>query len=439
MIVVEKNETDLGAEFDRYLRRLFPLCRSLTGEGNRETLRIMQEIAPLTIREIPSGKRVYDWSVPDEWNIRDAFIAEVGGGRLVDFRASNLHVVGYSEPVDLTIGWEELRPHLHVHASLPAAIPYRTRYYRREWGFCVTQAQYAELERKKGPFRVIIDADLRSGAMTYGECLLAGRSPQEILISCYICHPSLANDSLSGVLLSAFLARHLSKQNDRQWSYRFVFVPETIGAIAYCAANEAALKRVDLGLVITTVGGPGKFGYKQSWNAEHGINRLIEEVLVEGAHEFIRYPFDVHGSDERQYSSLGFRINCATISKDRYYEYPEYHSSQDNLEFVTGDQIARTFALYCRLLEKIEARCIYRSRQPNGEVMLSRHGLYPTNGGEQRPDQGGRSELDLILWLLFLCDGRASLDDVAAKLKVPVAALEGPVAHLVRAGLIEAV
>jgi len=409
---------DARDELADYLQRLFPLCRSITGNPNRETLKTLQELIPLTLHEVPSGTAVYDWTVPDEWNIRDAWIADASGHRIVDFRDSNLHVVSYSEPVNSVMDWAELQPRLHRHPQLADAIPYRTSYYRRDWGFCVTHAQFAEMEKLGGPFTVVIDSELKPGSLTYGEYLVPGRSAREILLSCYICHPSMANDSLSGVLLTAFLARHIASLKDRHWSYRIAFVPETIGAITYCARNEAAMKQIDMGLVITTVGGPGKFGYKRSFDSSHPINAMIEEVFRDTETEFVTYPFDIHGSDERQYSSQGFRINAATICRDRYYEYAYYHSSLDDLSFVTAEQIAETLDLYVRLIEKVEARRVYRNRIPHGEVMLSRHDLYPATGGAQRPELGGRSELDLILWLLFLCDGNLDIAHIAARLGV---------------------
>lgn len=429
----------LQDEIEDYLNRLFPLCRSITGDANRQTLSILSEIVPVVTREIASGTEVYDWVIPDEWNIRDAWIAAPDGRRIVDFKQSNLHVVSYSEPVRQVMEWAELKSHLHVHPDLPDAIPYRTSYYHRDWGVCVTHAQFAELEALQGQYEVVIDSELKPGALSYGELILPGESEQEILLSCYICHPSMANDSLSGVLLTAFLARYLANLKHRHWTYRIVFVPETLGAIAYCALNEAAMKAIDMGLVITTVGGKGKVGYKQSWDAAHPINRIIEEVLNDAREAFLTYPFDIHGSDERQYSSQGFRINCATICKDRYYEYPEYHSSLDNLDFVTGEQIAHTLALYCRLMDKVEARKVYRNRISCGEVMLSRHDLYPASGGAQRPELGGRSELDLILWLLFWCDGKKSLQDIALILDVEEAVLEPIVAGLEEKGVLQGV
>lgn len=430
---------DASDELDAYLQRLFPLCRSITGNPNRETLRVLQEIVPLVIHEVPSGTAVYDWTIPDEWNICDAWIADASGRRIVDFRASNLHVVSYSEPVNLVMDWAELRPRLHRHPELADAIPYRTSYYKRDWGFCVTHAQFAELEQLGGPFTVVIDSELKPGSLSYGEYLVPGVSPREILLSCYICHPSMANDSLSGVLLTAFLARHIAGLENRHWSYRIVFVPETIGAIACCARNEEAMKQIDLGLVITTVGGPGRFGYKQSFDPAHPINGMIEDVLSDTGAEFITYPFDIHGSDERQYSSQGFRINTATICRDRYYEYPYYHSSLDDLSFVTAKQVAETLEVYVRLVGRLEARRIYRNRIPHCEVMLSRHGLYPATGGAQRPELGGRSELDLILWLLFLCDGKLDIDHIAARLQVPSGELVPIADRLADKGVLELV
>lgn len=434
-----QTQAEIGNEIGEWLRLLFPISRSITGEGNRETLRLLNELVPITIHEVSSGTPVYDWFVPNEWNIRDAWIATPDGRRVIDFRRSNLHVVSYSEPVRATMDWRELQPHLHRHPHLPHAIPYRTSYYHKTWGFCLTHEQYLQLEAHGGPFEVVIDSTMAPGSLTYGEVHVPGSSTQEVLVSCYICHPSMANDSLSGVLLAAFLARALSQRQDRHYTYRFVFVPETIGAITYCAMNEAALKRIDVGLVATTVGGPGQFGYKQSFEPGHAINTLIEEVFREAGIDFITYPFDIHGSDERQYSSQGFGINVATICRDRYYEYPQYHSSLDDLSFVTGPQIAETLSLYLRLIDKLEQRHLYRNRVPYCERMLSRHDLYPKMGGAQRHEVARRSELDLILWLLHLCDGRLSLTDIARRLEVEPAELAPIVGRLVDKAVLERV
>lgn len=425
---------------DRFLKRLFPICRSITGEGNRETLSILSEIVPIVQNEVPSGTEVYDWIIPDEWNIRDAWIATLEGRRIVDFQKNNLHVMSYSEPIKSTMECAEIKSRLYTHSDLPEAIPYRTTYYKRDWGFCVTQDQYAEIENLKGPFEVVIDSELKPGSLTYGEYLLPGRSSKEILISCYICHPSMANDCLSGMLLTAFLANHLKNMENRNWSYRIVFVPETLGAIAYCATNEKAMKQIDMGLVITTVGGPGKIGYKKSWQADHPINRMIEEVMSEANQDFIAYPFDVHGSDERQYSSQGYRINVATICKEKYYEYPYYHTSLDDLDFVKAEHINQTLQLYLRLIKKLEqfwgspytlasdpvesetlgSSPVYRNLYPNCEVMLSKRGLYPSMGGGILPGKGSGRELDIILLLLFYCDGKRSLSSIFRYLDIPL-------------------
>jgi aminopeptidase-like protein len=430
---------DTAVLLERWMHRLFPIARSITGNGNRETLRLLQEIVPVAIHEVPSGARVYDWVVPDEWNIAGAWIADRAGRRVIDFQRTNLHVVSYSEPMRGTLEWSALQPHLHVHPELPDAIPYRTSYYRRTWGFCVTAAQYRELEADGGPFDVCVDSMLEPGSLTYGELLIPGRSMQEILLSCYICHPSMANDSLSGVVLTAVLARELMARADRYYSYRVVFVPETIGAIAYCALNEAAMKRIDLGLVITTVGGPGPFEYKQSFDAGHGVNVAIEQAFRDLGVAFSAYPFDVHGSDERQYSSQGFRINVATVARDRYYHYPQYHSSLDDLTFVTGTQMAETLDVYRAVLDRLERRRIYRRVVPHCEVMLSRHDLYPKTGGAQRPGEDDRSDLDLTLWMLFLVDGRMAIDDIARRLSVEIGRLQPIADRLVERGVLAVV
>lgn len=429
----------LAAEMGAMLARLFPITRSITGNGNRETLRTLQEVVPLTIHEIPTGTQVYDWAIPQEWNVRDAWIAGPDGRRIIDFRQSNLHVVSYSEPIRTTMGWDELSRHVHVHPSLPNAIPYRTSYYRRTWGFCVTHAQRDGLRSAGGPLEVVIDSDLTDGSLTYGELLIPGKSDREVLLSCYICHPSMANDSLSGVLTTAYLARELLARAPGELSYRVVFVPETIGAVAYCRQNEQAMRRIDTGLVITTVGGPGKFAYKQSFQPDHRINALIEQTFRDAGIDHLTYPFDVHGSDERQYSSPGFRINVATICRDRYYEYPEYHSSLDDLGFVSGARLAEAVGVYRGLISKLESERCYRNVIANGEVMLSRHDLYPATGGAQLPELGGRSELDLILWLLFLCDGRATMAEISARLGVDEERLDPIVGKLVGKGVLERV
>ena len=396
-----------------YLDALFPICRSITGEGNRKTLKVLQEIIPLTIHEIPSGTHVYDWTIPEEWNVEDAFISLPDGDKIVDFHQNNLHIVSYSEPVNQILTWQELEPHLHTHDVIKEAIPYRTSYYKKSWGFCVTHEQYNKLKNINHPLHVSINSSFKDGSLTYGDYVIPGRSNREILISSYICHPSMANDSLSGVLISAFLAQYIMNELDNYWSYRFVFVPETIGAIAYCKANEHLMRHIDCGLVITTAAGNGDFSIKQSFDSKHAINRLAKETLDDLGYEYILHPFDIHGSDERQYSSQGFRINCLSICRDKYYDYDSYHTSLDNLDFVTDKQIHQSLDVYIKLIEKLEKRIIYKTIQPNCELMLSKHDLYPKLGGSILPSSTKKSELDIILWLLFYLDGTKDIHDVA--------------------------
>ncbi len=411
---------DLTKEIDTYLERLFPVTRSITGAGVRQTLQILQEIIPLKLIEYPSGTPVYDWIIPDEWLIRDAWIKTGDGKKVIDFKQCNIHVVSYSEPVNTKIDFSELKQHLHYLEDLPDGIPYRTSYYNRGWGFCVNKAQYETLAQSEGPYEVYIDSEFKTdGSLTIGEMLIPGTSKHEILISTYICHPSLANDNLSGTIMTTYLVRELLKKRKLNYSYRIVFVPETIGAITYCALNEQVMKKIDTGIVVTTVGGTGRFGYKQSFDNKHEINLLIEQVFREENEDFIVYPFDIHGSDERQYSSQGFRINTASITKDKYYEYPYYHTSLDNLDYVKAENIERSLSLYLKLIEKIDKNIIYKNLMPNCEVMLSKHSLYPETGGALLPGVDV-SALDIRLWLLFLCDGETSLYQISKKLKIPI-------------------
>ena len=409
---------ELIRKFDFYLKRLFPLCRSITGDMNRETLKILQEIIPLQIREIESKTKVFDWEIPYEWNVKDAWIKDLDGRKIVDFKKNNLHLVSYSKPIDKIISWEELKDHLYIHSDIEHAIPYRTSYYKSDWGFCLTNEQFLLLESLGGDFLIKIDSNFSYGSLSYGEYIIKGKSKKEILISCYICHPSMANDSLSGVVLTAFLAKYLNSLESRYWSYRFVFVPETIGAISYCFQNQEKMKDILMGFVMTTVGGPGEFSYKQSWQKDHVINKIIEEVFIEEDKKFRIYPFDIHGSDERQYSSPGFRINMCSLFKDRYYDYPFYHSSLDNLEFVNGNQINETFELYKKIIQKIENLIYFKSQKMFCEPMLSKYDLYPEIGGSLLPDKKINLDMDNILWLMFYCDGSKDILSIANQINV---------------------
>ena len=440
------NEAALIAEIDGYLERLFPITRSLTGEGNRQTFRILQEIVPLKITEYPSGTPVYDWVVPDEWIIRDAFIKAPDGDRLIDFSKCNLHVVGYSIPVNQQMTFDELAPRLHVLTGNPNAIPYRTNYYNRDWGFCVTGAQYDLLKNAKGLLEVCIDSDFNpKGSMTVGELWIPGQSEEEYLISTYCCHPSMANDNLSGVLTAAFLARHLLAGSAPRNNWRFVFVPETIGAIAYLYHNEMAMKKIQGGLIAATCGGPGGLGYKETYIGNHTVDRAIELAFRDRGIEPLRYTFVPDGSDERQYSSPGFRIPVATITRDKYYEYAQYHTSMDNMDFVNGSQIVDSIGLYRDVVRILDNNVRYRSMAPYGEPQLSRRGLYPVIGGAV--NQSGISDndrqthraLDAISWLLFLADGEHDLLTTVERSGLSFVDFLQPVEQLIECGLLEPV
>jgi aminopeptidase-like protein len=390
------------------------------GEGNRQTLRMIQNHIPLEIKEYPSGSQVYDWTIPQEWTIRDAWIKNSNGEKIVDFQKCNVHLVSYSAPVQGTFTFEELSPHLHFREDLAEAIPYRTSYYKRNWGFCLSYNDFKKYFHSGEKYEVFIDSEFTNGSLSIGEILLKGESDEEYLISTYICHPSLANDNLSGPVLTTFLIKELMSMK-LKFSYRIIFIPETIGAIAYCSFNESIMKKIKSGMVITTVGGPGKFGYKKTFQDEHVLNAIVENVFQEkGVEDFITYPFDIHGSDERQYSSPGFRINTVTISKDRYYEYDYYHTSLDNLDFVNAEYISQTLELYLSLVTKIDKNIVYKSNYPHCEVMLSKHDLYPEIGGGILPQNSQWNELDIILWLLFYCDGTHDLFTISRLLSIPL-------------------
>ena len=408
-------------EIDVLLNRLYPITRSITGNGNRETLKILQEYIPLEIVEYPTGQDVYDWTIPKEWNIKDAWIKNSKGEKVINFKNSNLHIVSYSIPIHKKIKLKEFKSNLHYLEDLPEAIPYRTSYYNETWGFCLSFDDYKKyFQNDDEEFEIFIDSKLENGSLTIGELLIGGKSKKEYLLSSYICHPSMLNDSMSGVIASTLIAKELLRNKETlEHSYRIVFVPETIGAIAYCANNEKAMKNIKNGLVLTTCGGLGQYGYKQSWQKENFINEMLEDVFKENSIKFLTYPFDIHGSDERQYSSQGFKINCATISKDRYYEYKEYHTSLDNLDFVKAENLNQTVDLYLQLINKMDKNIIYKNLQPNCEVMLSKHNLYPKTGGAQLPNSDV-SALDIILWSLFYMDGSVSLYEISKKLAVSI-------------------
>lgn len=414
-------EDSVIKETDALLQRLFPICRSITGDGVRQSLSILHEIADFDIKEIPSGTRCYDWTVPDEWNVRDAYVEDSSGKKVIDFQKNNLHLVSYSVPIDKKMSFQELEKHLHTLPRLADAIPYRTAYYDGGgWGFCLSHNQLEGMD-KNDEYYVKIDSSLKPGKLTYGECVINGKSGQEFLISTYCCHPSLANDNLSGMVLWTLLIRELASWDTRH-TYRFIIIPETIGSIAYLSQNEEAMKKVDGGFILTSVAGPSEFGYKPTYLGNSLIDKIVHNTFNELGMEYVSYPFDIN-SDERQYSSPEFRIPMGTICKDKYSEYIQYHTSLDNLDFISAENLIKTLKIYLAAIRKLEMNLTYTARL-KCEPMLSKRGLYPKIGGMLKQGaaaiEKNQNELDANKWVLFYSDGKTSLVDIAEKTKIPI-------------------
>jgi aminopeptidase-like protein len=394
------------------IEELFPICRSITGNGVRQTLEILRSYIPLQVCEVPSGTAVLDWTVPPEWNIRDAYIASEDGTRVVDFAANNLHVVQYSPPIDAIMSLAELRPHLHSLPDHPDWIPYRTSYYVDNWGFCLTHRQLSTLA--DGRYRVVIDSDLAPGHLSYGELIIPGEIDSTVLLSCHICHPSLANDNLSGIAVATALAGHLKTLRLR-YSYRFLFIPGTIGSLTWLARNEDKIGSIEYGLVLSCLGDLGVVTYKQSRRGNANIDRVVEHVLAYDNVPHRITPYVPYGYDERQYCSPGFDLPVGCLMRTPNGEYPEYHSSADNLSLLRPDSLAHSLAVLQRIVTVIEGDAVYRSRNPKGEPQLGRRGLYATMGGQREANYDQMA----LLWVLNLADGHHSLLDMAERAGVP--------------------
>ena len=424
----DKGLASVGSELHAFASKLYPICRSITGDGTRQTLAMIGERILLRVSEVASGTQVFDWTVPKEWNIRDAYIKDSQGNRIVDFQKCNLHVLNYSVPVQARVSLTELRPHLFTIPEHPDWIPYRTSYYKEDWGFCLSHRQMQSL--KEGEYEVSIDSDLKNGHLTYGECFLPGESTAEVLISCHICHPSLANDNLSGLTVATALAELLSGR-DRRYSYRFVFIPGTIGAITWLARNHEATRKIRAGLVLTGIGDEGGFHYKKSRRGDAEIDRVMEHALRHCGEKAELLNFSPYGYDERQYCSPGFNLPVGCLMRSVWGTFPEYHTSADNLDFIKPLQLARSLKLCASAVEIIENNASYRNLNPFCEPQLGKRGLYRSTGGA---DIG--SEINARLWVLNLSDGDHSLLDIAERAGLPFASVMQAAETLSAAGLL---
>lgn len=420
-----------GGDMLELIRELYPICRSITGDGLRRSLAKLAELVPLATHEIATGTEVFDWTVPKEWNIRDAYIKDSAGRRVVDFQRNNLHVVNYSAPVSAHMSLGELKPRLHSLPERPDWIPYRTTYYAESWGFCLSQRQLESLA--DGEYEVVIDSTLEDGALTYGEYLLPGQIEDEFLISVHICHPSLCNDNLSGVAVATALARILTSTTHR-YTYRFLFVPGTIGPIAWLSRNQDAAKRVKHGLVLACVGDRGGINYKRSRRRTADIDRAVEHVLRAKGAAFEVRDFSPYGYDERQYCSPGFNLPVGSFRRTPHGEYPEYHTSADNLEFVSPAHLTDSLLTLLEVIDLIESDLRFINLSPMGEPQLGRRGLIPLVGG-----QAAKTQQLALLWILNLSDGRNSILDIAERSGLSFDQLRRAIEALIACGLLERV
>jgi aminopeptidase-like protein len=413
----------IGQEMYDLIVELFPICRSITGDGVRTSLKMLQKRIPLEIREVKSGTRVFDWTVPREWNIKAAFVKDPSGNKIVDFEKSNLHVLNYSIPVHRRMSLDELRKHLYTVPEQPDAIPYRTSYYKENWGFCISHNQLMALS--EGEYEVVIDSSLEDGHLTYGECFIKGASDAEVLFSTHICHPSLANDNLSGVALATCLASHLSERNLR-YSYRFLFTSGTIGSITWLSLNESRLPLIKHGLILACVGDSGPVTYKKSRQNSAEIDRAVQQVLERSGDVYRTLDFSPYGYDERQFCSPGINLPVGCFMRTPHGEFPEYHTSGDNLDFVQPQYLADSFNKCWDVLGILEGNRTYLNLNPKCEPQLGRRGLYGSIGGNS--DQ--KIHELAMLWVLSLSDGEHTLLDITEKSRLTFDQIEDAAAAL---------
>lgn len=428
--LIEKFDSQFsGRRMYAMIEEMYPLCRSITGDGVRRTLDIIGQRNPLTIHEVLTGTQVFDWTVPEEWNIRDAYIKNPQGETVLDFHKSNLHVVSYSAPIHATLSLNELKRHLFTLPEHPDWTPYRTSYYEKSWGFCLPHNEL--LHWHPGPYEVHIDSTLAPGSLTYGELTLPGSSDDIILISCHICHPSMCNDNLSGISLVTFLAEQL-RRIPRRHTFVFLFIPGTIGSIVWLCANRDRARKVAHGLVVNNVGDAGHLHYKRSRRGNAEIDRAAAHVLSHSGLHYDILDFDPYGYDERQFCSPGFNLPVGSLTRSPHGTFPEYHTSADNLKFIHPDSLADSLLNYLSIIDVLEGNRTYFSQNPFCEPQLGKRGLYRTVGGNNRSP----AEEIAMLWVLNLSDGSHSLLDIAERSGIAFPVIKAQANRLFEHGLL---
>lgn len=458
-VIKNKSET-IGNEMFQLMEELFPICRSITGNGVRQTLKILKKYIPLEIHEVPTGTKVFDWTIPKEWNIQDACIIDPNGKKIVDFKKSNLHIVNYSTPVNQKISLSELKKYIHTIPEKPDLIPYVTSYYSENWGFCMSHNQFLNL--KEGEYHVIINSKLESGNLTYGEYLIPGKSTDEILLSCYICHPSMCNDNLSGVVLLTMLAKYLQNYKNN-YSIRFLFIPETIGAITWLHINERNISKIKHGLIATCLGDSGNLTYKKTRSGNEEIDKTVVNVLKKSDKKFRVLDFFPWGSDERQFCSPEFNLPIGSLFRSIYgtNEFPEYHTSGDNLNFMSVKSLTESFSTYLSILFELEndfhlqsdksnlsknlithskketSKSVkYLNLNPKCEPQLGKRGIYHQIGGQESTMKERKMEFE-ILWILNLSDGNNSIQDISKRSGIPLKDLQSSIKILINSKLLQ--
>lgn len=422
-------DRDTGQDIYALASRLFPICRSITGKGVRDTIAILKEFIDIERHDVPTGTQAFDWMIPKEWNIRDAYVKDPAGRKVIDFARSNLHVMSYSTSVRRVMSLGELKQHLHTLPGQPDLIPYKTTYYADEWGLCMAYNQLLELE--EGDYEVMIDSEKSDGHLSYGEYLHSGTTDREVLLSAHICHPSLANDNCSGLALLTWIA-HVLKTRRTRYNYRFLFAPGTIGSLTWLSRNENSLSNIAHGLVVSCIGDAGGPTYKRSRRGNAVIDRAVACVRCNGDRRAEMQPFSPYGYDERQFCSPGFNLPVGLLQRSAFGTFPEYHTSADNLDLIRPEHLASSFRMVMDIIDVLEENWIPINLSPKGEPQLGRRGLFSPFGGHKV-----NSDMSMAyLWVLNLADGTHSLLDIAERSDMPFSIIASAAERLQKSGLL---